>query len=129
MTNTSPRTIGVIGAVVWAMPLPMTPATAGFDTVCFDIAKDALLRGQDAVATGRYGFERGVERGKLSREAADAALSRLTFSDDFERACATVLYGCEVKSNFCLRYTPCSCQKDCFKLASQGPGTSRASAP
>lgn len=91
MTNTSPRTIGVIGAGVMGSGIAQTTATAGFDTVCFDIAKDALLRGQDAVATGRYGFERGVERGKLSREAADAALSRLTFSDDFERACATDL--------------------------------------
>ena len=41
------------------------------------------------MTTGRFGFDRGVERGKLTREEADAALARLTFTDTFEEAAAT----------------------------------------
>ena len=36
--------------------------------------------GEEHVTTGRYGFERGVERGKLTRDDADAARARLSFT-------------------------------------------------
>ena len=49
-------------------------ATAGYETVCYDLDAAALERALEHVTTGRYGLDRGVERGKLSREDADAAL-------------------------------------------------------
>ena len=61
-------------------------ATAGYETVCYDVDADALTRGQEHVTTGRYGFERGVERGKLTREDADAARARLSFTASFDDA-------------------------------------------
>jgi 3-hydroxyacyl-CoA dehydrogenase len=66
-------------------------ATAGFPTVCYDVDPEALRRGHEHVTTGRYGLERGVERSKLTRDQADAALARLTFSDSFEEAAAADL--------------------------------------
>jgi 3-hydroxyacyl-CoA dehydrogenase len=84
-------TIGVLGAGVMGSGIAQVTATAGYPTVCFDIDPAALATGQEHVTTGRYGIERGVERGKLTREDADAALARLTFSDAFEDAAAAHL--------------------------------------
>ena len=49
------------------------------------IAKE-YRRGEEHVTTGRYGFARGVERGKLTKEAADAARARLSFTQSFDDA-------------------------------------------
>ena len=38
------------------------------------------------MTAGRFGLDRGVERGKLTREDADAALARLRFTSTFEDA-------------------------------------------
>jgi 3-hydroxyacyl-CoA dehydrogenase len=78
--------IGVIGAGVMGAGIAQVTATAGYDTVCYDVDPDALARGLEHVTTGRYGFERGVERGKLTREVADAALARLSFTSLFDEA-------------------------------------------
>jgi 3-hydroxyacyl-CoA dehydrogenase len=50
-----------------------------------------LRAAHDHVTTGRFGLDGGVERGKLSREDADAALARLQFTDDFDAAATTDL--------------------------------------
>src|SRR3989440_5468982 len=66
-------------------------ATAGYETVCYDVDAGALDTGREHVTTGRYGLERGVERGKVTRDQADAALARLTFTSSFEEAAAVDL--------------------------------------
>ena len=83
--------VGVLGAGVMGSGIAQVTATAGFPTICYDVDHEALQRGREHVTTGRYGLERGVERSKLTREQADAALARLTFSDSFEEAAATDL--------------------------------------
>jgi len=83
--------IGVLGAGVMGSGIAQVTATAGYTTVCYDIAPDALERGREHVTTGRYGLERGVERGKLTPERAAAALARLRFTGSFEEAAATDL--------------------------------------
>jgi len=83
--------IGVLGAGVMGSGIAQVTATAGYPTVCYDIDADALAKGREHVTTGRYGLERGVERGKLTREQADATLERLTFSASFDEAAATDL--------------------------------------
>jgi 3-hydroxybutyryl-CoA dehydrogenase len=80
--------IGVIGAGVMGSGIAQVTATAGYDTVCYDVDAGALERAREHVTTGRYGFERGVERGKVSRADADAALARLTFTSSFDDATA-----------------------------------------
>jgi len=85
------RRIGVIGAGVMGHGIAQCAATAGFETVCYDVSGEALEKAKRSVTSGRYGLERGVERGKLDRAAADAALARLSFSDELERAAASDL--------------------------------------
>ncbi len=85
------RRVGVLGAGVMGSGIAQVTATAGFETVCFDVDADALARGREHVTTGRYGLDRGAERGKLTREQADTALSRLTFSSSFDEAATTDL--------------------------------------
>jgi len=78
--------MGVIGAGVMGSGIAQVLATAGYSTVCFDVDEGALERAHEHVTTGRYGMDRAVDRGKLTRELADAALSRLEFSPSFEAA-------------------------------------------
>jgi 3-hydroxybutyryl-CoA dehydrogenase len=81
--------IGVLGAGVMGSGIAQVAATAGYRTICYDVDADALTKGREHVTTGRYGFERGVERGKLTQPEADAALERLTFTSSFDEAAAT----------------------------------------
>ena len=85
------KRIGVLGAGVMGSGIAQVAATGGYDTVCYDVDAGALGRGREHVTTGRYGLERGVERGKLTREQADAALARLAFTESFEDAASTDL--------------------------------------
>jgi 3-hydroxyacyl-CoA dehydrogenase len=66
-------------------------ATAGYEAVCYDIDDTALERAREITTTGRYGFERGVERGKLTRDQADAARERLAFTTTFDDVAGTDL--------------------------------------
>ncbi len=81
--------IGVLGAGVMGSGIAQVTATAGYETVCYDIDAAALATGREHVTTGRYGLDRGVERGKLTRDEADAALARLAFTASFDEAAAT----------------------------------------
>ena len=78
--------VGVIGAGVMGSGIAQTTATAGIETHCYDPDPAALERAKEAVRTGRYGIERGVERGKISEDEALAALARLRFTDAFDEA-------------------------------------------
>ena len=78
--------VGVLGAGVMGAGIAQIAATAGCETVCYDVDADALARGEEHVTTGRYGFERGVERGKLTRDDAHAARARLSFTASFDEA-------------------------------------------
>ncbi|HZP28219.1 MAG TPA: 3-hydroxyacyl-CoA dehydrogenase family protein [Acidimicrobiia bacterium] len=79
-------TIGVVGAGVMGSGIAQVTATAGYATTCVDVDPAALERARGHVTTGRYGFERAVERGKLTREEADAARARLVFSSSLADA-------------------------------------------
>ncbi len=81
--------VGVLGAGVMGAGIAQVVATAGYETVCYDVDAGALERALEHVTTGRYGMERGVERGKLSRADADATIARLTFTASFDDAART----------------------------------------
>jgi 3-hydroxyacyl-CoA dehydrogenase len=83
--------IGIVGAGVMGSGIAQVLATAGIDTVCHDISPDALARAREHVTTGRYGLERAVERGKLDRAGADAALEHLTFTTERDRLLASTV--------------------------------------
>ena len=78
--------IGVLGAGVMGAGIAQVTATAGFETRCFDPDAGARARGLEHATTGRYGLDRGVERGKLTPDEAAAARERLTFVDSLDDA-------------------------------------------
>jgi 3-hydroxybutyryl-CoA dehydrogenase len=69
-----PAVVGVVGAGTMGAGLAQVACAAGFETRLHDPLPEALERGLERVRTG---LERAVERGRLSREDADAALARM----------------------------------------------------
>ena len=84
-------TIGVIGAGVMGSGIAQTLAQSGYRAVCCDVSDEVIERARELTVTGRYGLDRAVERGKLDRAAADAALARLRFTTSLEQAASTDL--------------------------------------
>jgi 3-hydroxybutyryl-CoA dehydrogenase len=78
-----------MGAGVMGSGIAQVMAIAGHETVCYDIADEALAKGRDIVDTGRFGVKSAVDRGKLTAEEADAALERLTFTTDLDQVAGT----------------------------------------
>jgi 3-hydroxybutyryl-CoA dehydrogenase len=66
-------------------------ALAGFDVACYDVAPAALEVARSHVTTGRFGLDGAVVRGKVTREQADDALARITFTASLETAAASDL--------------------------------------
>ena len=73
------QTIGVVGAGTMGHGIAQVAAQSGYAVVLVDAAPAALERGQAQIGKG---YERLVGKGKLSAEARDAALSRLTAAGD-----------------------------------------------
>ena len=71
----------VIGAGVMGHGIAQVAAMAGYDTILTDMNSDALDRG---LANVRANLDKGVDRGKVTAEAREAALSRLSGSCDLE---------------------------------------------
>ena len=78
----------VIGGGLMGSGIAQSLAQAGCETACYDISEGQLEQARRLTVDGRFGIERGVERGKLSRDAADAAIRRLTFTASFDDALA-----------------------------------------
>jgi len=76
--------IAVMGAGVMGAGIAQVMAIAGHDVVGYDISAEVLATAREGVDTGRFGVRGAVERGKLTREAADAALARIAFTDDLD---------------------------------------------
>jgi 3-hydroxybutyryl-CoA dehydrogenase/3-hydroxyacyl-CoA dehydrogenase len=76
--------IVVVGAGVMGSGIAQVLATAGYPTCCIDVDPEALERARESVGRGRYGFERAVERGKVTADDARAALDRLEFASDID---------------------------------------------
>ena len=74
--------IAVMGAGVMGAGIAQVMAIAGHDVVSYDISADVLKAAREGVDTGRFGVRGAVDRGKLTAEQADAAIARITFTDD-----------------------------------------------
>jgi 3-hydroxybutyryl-CoA dehydrogenase len=83
--------IGVLGAGVMGSGIAQVCALAGDDVACYDVAPAALDEARAHVTRGRFGLDSAVARGKATREQADAALARITFTASFEEAAASDL--------------------------------------
>ena len=83
--------IGILGAGVMGSGIAQVTALGGFETVCFDPDVDARDHALEHIGHGRYGIDSAVERGKVTRADADAALARITVTDSFAAAAGTDL--------------------------------------
>ena len=73
------RTIGVVGAGTMGHGIAQVAAQSGYGVALVDAVPAALERGRTQIGKG---LERLVNKGKLSAEARDAALGRLTTGGD-----------------------------------------------
>jgi 3-hydroxybutyryl-CoA dehydrogenase len=71
--------VGVIGCGLMGSGIAEVCARAGLDVIVTEATPDALAAGRKRVTRS---FDRALERGKLSAEGRDAAMSRLTFTSD-----------------------------------------------
>ena len=78
------KTVGVIGGGVMGSGIAQALAVGGCMVTVRDLNEQLIEKARDTVTDGRYGLNRGVERGKTTREDADAALSRLTFTTSLD---------------------------------------------
>jgi 3-hydroxybutyryl-CoA dehydrogenase len=78
-----------MGAGVMGSGIAQVMAIAGHETVCYDVADEALDKARANVDTGRFGVKGAVERGKLSAADAEAALQRLRFTTDLDEVAGT----------------------------------------
>jgi 3-hydroxybutyryl-CoA dehydrogenase len=88
--TTAPQTIGVAGAGTMGAGIAQLACVGGARTLLHDPIPDALDRGLESI---RKRLEREVERGRLPRQDADAAVERLSPApalDDF-RPCELVI--------------------------------------
>ena len=73
-----------MGAGVMGAGIAQVMAIAGHEVVAYDISADVLAASRTDVDTGRFGVRGAVERGKLTADEADAALARISFTDDLD---------------------------------------------
>jgi 3-hydroxyacyl-CoA dehydrogenase len=78
------KTIGVVGGGVMGSGIAQALAVGGAKVTIRDVNDEMIARSRSTIIEGRYGLDRGVERGKTTREDADAALARLSWTTDIK---------------------------------------------
>ena len=76
------ETIGVVGGGVMGSGIAQALAVGGARVTVRDVNDQMIEKSKATIIDGRYGLNRGVERGKTTREDADAALARLSWTTD-----------------------------------------------
>ncbi len=82
MAKNESLNVVVYGSGVMGSGIAQVLAVAGHSVIGFDISKDVVEVATESIDTGRYGVKSSVERGKLTKEEAEAALKRVTFTTD-----------------------------------------------
>ncbi len=73
------RKVGVLGGGLMGSGIAQVSAQAGFDTIVREISDAAAGKSKDSI--GKV-LAKGIERGKVTVEERDAALSKLTFTTE-----------------------------------------------
>ncbi|MHC5113299.1 MAG: 3-hydroxyacyl-CoA dehydrogenase family protein [Planctomycetota bacterium] len=77
------RSIAVIGAGTMGSGIALNAATSGIDASLVDVSAEQLDR---ARAYHKKTLDRGVDKGRMSREDADAALARIAYTGEMADA-------------------------------------------
>src|SRR5688572_25836348 len=79
------RRILVVGAGAMGSQIGMVCSLAGYDVTINDIDQNMLAKAKAQLCTR---MDRNVETGRMTRDAVDAALARMSFTTDLEEAAA-----------------------------------------
>jgi len=83
MAETQIKTISVIGAGIMGRGIAHSAALGGYRTIIEDIVPASLRRAESEI---RANLDKAVELGKVTKEAADAALARVEYAGSVEEA-------------------------------------------
>jgi 3-hydroxybutyryl-CoA dehydrogenase len=75
------KKISVLGSGIMGSGIAQVSAAAGFETVLYDISKDALYKALSVITKN---LDKGVEMGKLTAEDKKATLEHLSINDELE---------------------------------------------
>jgi len=80
------KRVAIIGFGTMGSGIAQVVAQAGYEVIARDVTDDLLKRGLEIIKSGPFGLEKAVERGKITREQAEAALSRIKVTTDLASA-------------------------------------------
>lgn len=80
MTFSDIKTIGVIGSGTMGGGIAISTATAGYNTILYDITDEVISNAKTSIDKI---LQRGVEKGKLTVDAKVQILNRINFTSDF----------------------------------------------
>jgi 3-hydroxybutyryl-CoA dehydrogenase len=79
------QTIGILGGGVMGGGIAQTAATFGYRAIVVEISDELCDASRETIVNGRYGLQRGLERGKLTQQQFESALANLEFTTDPRR--------------------------------------------
>lgn len=80
------KKIAVIGAGIMGTGIAQVCATYGYEVTLRDISEEILNRAMETIKSGPFGLMTGVEKGKIKKEDAEAALARIKPTTDLREA-------------------------------------------
>jgi 3-hydroxybutyryl-CoA dehydrogenase len=80
------RNVAVVGFGVMGTGIAQVFAQAGFNVIARDVSEAGLKRGLEVIRGGPFGLQRAVEKGRLKKEEAEAALARIKVTTSLEEA-------------------------------------------
>ncbi len=78
------KEIGVLGGGVMGQGISQCAILAGYNVICRDLTDELAAKANDAILNGRFGLTSGVQRGKLTQEQVERALTLLTTTSKVE---------------------------------------------
>jgi 3-hydroxyacyl-CoA dehydrogenase len=85
------KLVGVMGGGVMGGGIAQTFIAHGFKTIVRDLNDDLIEKTRESMIDGRFGLKGSVERGKMTQSEFDAAVARLSFTED-----VADLRGCDL---------------------------------
>jgi len=78
------KTIGVIGGGIMGQGISQSAILAGYKVICRELNDELAAKCKDGIINGRFGLAGGVQRGKMTQEQMDKAVSLLTVTSKVE---------------------------------------------
>lgn len=78
------KTIGVLGGGVMGQGISQSAILAGYKVICRELTDELAAKTREGIVNGRFGINGAVQRGKVTQEQADKALSLLTVTSKVE---------------------------------------------